>query len=73
MFQVRHSTTLLLSQQKRPKQYYCLLVDWIKKAHENRVVLGDRWPGNTIWDGEALSLIDFDLSYEGTFERARFF
>lgn len=58
---------------KEAKTIYCLLVDWIKKAHENHIVLGDRWPGNTIWNGEALTFIDFDLCYEGTFQRAASF
>ena len=41
------------------------LIDHIIKCHDNDIILGDRWPGNTIWDGQIVSLIDFDISYKG--------
>lgn len=39
------------------------LVDYIDHAHINRLPIGDRWPGNSVWDGETLYFIDFEIGY----------
>ncbi|QTR55380.1 aminotransferase class III-fold pyridoxal phosphate-dependent enzyme [Thiothrix unzii] len=41
------------------------LIDHIMKAHRNDIIIGDRWPGNTIWDGVCVTMIDFDIGYVG--------
>jgi len=41
------------------------LMDHVIKAHQNGIIIGDRWPGNTIWDGKSVTLIDFDIGYTG--------
>ncbi|MGO4612625.1 hypothetical protein AB4305_03150 [Nocardia sp. 2YAB30] len=37
----------------------------ICRAHDNGIILGDRWPGNAIASGADVILIDFDLGYDG--------
>jgi tRNA A-37 threonylcarbamoyl transferase component Bud32 len=42
-------------------------------AHDNGMIIGDRWPGNTIVNGNSCSLIDFDIRYEGDFGKLAVF
>jgi 4-aminobutyrate aminotransferase-like enzyme/tRNA A-37 threonylcarbamoyl transferase component Bud32 len=37
----------------------------IEMAHSAGILIGDRWPGNTIIRGDEIILIDFDIAYDG--------
>ncbi|MFC8047824.1 aminotransferase class III-fold pyridoxal phosphate-dependent enzyme [Nocardia sp. NPDC057353] len=45
----------------------------ICRAHDHNLVIGDRWPGNAIAHGAGLTLIDFDLGYDGPAHEAMLF
>lgn len=55
------------------RQIFSLLIDWLKVSHKHKIVIGDRWSGNTIWDGVKLSFIDFDIGYMGSNARSSCF
>jgi|GEM_PF-2716777 len=42
------------------------LIDYVDHSHRNNIVIGDRWARNSIWNGETLYLIDFDIGYKGS-------
>ncbi|WP_344318852.1 aminotransferase class III-fold pyridoxal phosphate-dependent enzyme [Nocardia ninae] len=46
----------------------------VVRAHDNGMVIGDRWPGNAIVNNRAeLTLIDFELGYDGPIHVAALF
>lgn len=58
---------------KEAKQIYVLLVDWIKKAHDNKVVIGNRNPANSFWDGKNVVFSNFGTVYLGDFNNTAAF
>lgn len=41
----------------------------VELAHDHGIIIGDRWPGNTIVQGERCIFIDYDILYEGEFRK----
>lgn len=49
------------------------VVDYILRAHANDILLGNRLPVNTLWDGVTVTFTDFSNTYVGKIPRCKLF